>query len=92
LITGGKVKYKVGDKVKVVRSSHPDVECLVNKVYFIEGIDTRGFGGRSCKIYLKGVDIWVLSKELAPFSVKYTELAAFMYPDGHKEGDRWILK
>lgn len=25
-------------------------------------------------------------------SVKYTELAAFMYPNGHREGDRWVLK
>ena len=84
--------FKVGDKVKIVKSTHPDVKCLVNKVYFIEGIDTRGFGGIPCKIHLIGVAPWVLPEELAPLSVKYTELAAFMYPNGHREGDRWVLK
>lgn len=24
-------------------------------------------------------------------SVKYTELAEFMYPDGYRDGDRWVI-
>lgn len=86
------MEYKIGDRVQIIKSNHPDIKHFINEVYFIEGIDTRGFGDIPYKIHLVGLDPWVLPEELAPLSVKYTELAKFMYPDGHKEGDRWILK
>jgi hypothetical protein len=86
------VNFKVGDKVKVVRSLHPDVSILVNGSYYIEGIDTRGIGGVPCRIHLRDVTPWVLPEELAPPHVNYTKLAEIIYPDGHREGDRWILK
>jgi len=84
--------FKIGDRVKVITPLHRDIESLVGNYYYIEGIDTRGLGGVPCRIHLKGVTPWVLPEELAPLSVKYTELAAFMYPNGYREGNRWILK
>jgi hypothetical protein len=38
---------------------------------------------------------WGSSSSIGDFfkqaSVKYTELAEFMYPDGYRDGDRWVI-
>lgn len=84
--------FKIGDRVYIIKALHPDVEPFVGNYYYIESINTSGIGGIPCKIQLKGVHPWVLSEELAPLSVYYSELAKVLFPDGHREGDKWILR
>ena len=95
------MKFKIGDKVRVVAVTTGAKGSIQNwleekgiktgDIYTVESFDECYYMEEMCPHDdMVQVQLYPHEIELARF--KYTELAEFMYPNGYKEGEWWILK
>ena len=96
---------KYGGKYKVIFTGDIKEVCdfLVLEIeHYKNGHGTEGWRGMPYFINVLGLDIkynnrytWGSYNSIRNYyeqaSVKYTELAEFMYPDGYRDGDRWVI-
>lgn len=96
---------KYGGKYKVIFTDSiddaPDFVVLEIETY-INGHRVEGW--RSMPYFINALDLDIkenksytwggyeyLKSYFEQASVKYTELAEFMYPEGYRDGDRWVI-
>ena len=94
----GYMKFKVGDNVVVIGGEDYDEYCFKNNRHNITGKNAkvRDVHEDSKYPYILKLGEYEESgfreDELDYARYRYTRLAEKMFPEGHREGDWWILK